>query len=65
MLQTDLESFNSGGQSYSIKVAAIDTTDDGTTNYDTFAIFDANHGSILGSFTQHCSARVRLTTSRA
>src|SRR5262249_20005976 len=39
------------GQSYSIKVAAIDTTNDGTTNYDTLVMFDANHGSILGPFT--------------
>jgi hypothetical protein len=51
VLQTDLETFNSGGQSYSIKAAAIDTADDGTTNYDTVVIFDANHGSILGPFT--------------
>jgi hypothetical protein len=31
VLQVDLEAFNSGGQSYSIKVAALDTTNDGTT----------------------------------
>jgi hypothetical protein len=51
VLQADLESFNSGGQSYSIKVAALDTTNDSTTNYDTLVMFDANHGSILGPFT--------------
>jgi hypothetical protein len=51
VLQADLEAFNSGGQSYSIKVAALDTTNDGTTNYDTLVMFDANHGSILGPFT--------------
>ncbi|MBO0695563.1 MAG: alkaline phosphatase family protein, partial [Verrucomicrobia bacterium] len=51
VLQTDLESFNSGGQSYSIKAAVIDTTNDGATNYDTAVVFDANHGSILGPFT--------------
>jgi arylsulfatase A-like enzyme len=51
VLQAELEAFNSGGQSYSIKVAALDTTNDGTTNYDTLVMFDANHGSILGPFT--------------
>jgi hypothetical protein len=51
VLQADLETFNSGGQSYSIKVAALDTTDDSTVNYDTLVMFDANHGSILGPFT--------------
>jgi Type I phosphodiesterase / nucleotide pyrophosphatase len=51
VLQADLETFSSGGQNYAIKVAAIDTTDDSTTNYDTLVIFDANHGSILGPFT--------------
>jgi hypothetical protein len=49
--QANLETFSSGGQSYSIKVAALDTTNDGTTNYDTLVMFDANHGSILGPFT--------------
>src|SRR5262245_22897116 len=49
--QANLENFNSGGQSYSIKVAAIDTTNDGTVNYDTLVIFDANHGGIAGPFT--------------
>ena len=51
MLQANLETFSSGGQSYSIKVAALDTTNDSTTNYDTVVMFDANHGSILGPFT--------------
>ena len=51
VLQADLESFNSGGQSYSIKIAALDTTNDSNTNYDTLVMFDANHGSILGPFT--------------
>src|SRR5262245_28555171 len=51
--QADLENFSSGGQSYSMKVAALDTTDDNTINYDTLVIFDANptHGGILGPFT--------------
>jgi hypothetical protein len=53
VLQANLETFNSGSpaQSYSIKVAAIDTTNDSMTNYDTLVIFDANHGGILGPFT--------------
>jgi hypothetical protein len=51
VLQADLETFSSGGQTYSIKVAALDTTNDSTTNYDTLVMFDANHGSILGPFT--------------
>ena len=51
VLQANLETFTSGGQSYDIKVAALDTTNDGTTNYDTLVMFDANHGSILGPFT--------------
>ena len=51
VLQADLETFSSGGQSYSIKVAALDTTNDSTINYDTLVMFDANHGSILGPFT--------------
>jgi predicted AlkP superfamily pyrophosphatase or phosphodiesterase len=51
VLQANLETFSSGGQSYSIKIAALDTTNDSTTNYDTLVMFDANHGSILGPFT--------------
>jgi hypothetical protein len=51
VLQADLETFSSGGQSYSIKAVALDTTNDSTTNYDTLVMFDANHGSILGPFT--------------
>lgn len=49
--QTNLETFSSGGQSYDIKLAAIDSTDDGAINYDTLVFFDANHGGIAGPFT--------------
>jgi hypothetical protein len=49
--QAHLETFTSGGQNYSIEVAALDTTNDSTTNYDTLVMFDTNHGSILGPFT--------------
>jgi len=52
VLQADLETFNSGGQGYAIKVAVIDTTNDSTTNYDTVVVFDSNHGIILGPFTR-------------
>ena len=53
VLQANLETFNSGRppESYDIKVAALDTTNDSTTNYDTLVMFDVNHGSISGPFT--------------
>src|SRR5262245_55232082 len=51
VLQANLETFTSGGQTYDIRVAALDTTNDAVTNYDTLVIFAANHGSILGPFT--------------
>src|SRR5262245_52372450 len=38
---TPLEQFSAGGVSYTIQVAALDTTDDGQTNYDTLVFFDA------------------------
>jgi predicted AlkP superfamily pyrophosphatase or phosphodiesterase len=48
---TPLETFTVGGVSYTIQVAALDTTDDATTNYDTLVFFDISHGGILGPFT--------------
>src|SRR5262249_4737663 len=48
---TPLETFSVGGQTYTIQVAALDTTNDGTTNYDTLVFFDAGHGGIVGPFT--------------
>ena len=41
---TALEQFSVGGVSYTIQVAALDTTDDGQTNYDTLVFFDATQG---------------------
>ena len=46
-----LDSFSIGGVSYTIQVAALDTTDDGTVNYDLLVFFDIGHGGILGPFT--------------
>src|SRR5262249_1068243 len=48
---TPLETFSVGGQSYTIQVAALDTTNDGHTNYDTLVFFDTGHGGITGTFT--------------
>ena len=48
---TTLESFTVGGVSYTIQVAALDTTNDGVTNYDTLAFFDATQGIQPGPYT--------------
>ncbi len=40
-----------GGRPYNLQVAALDTTNDGVTNYDTLAFFDANQGIPVGPFT--------------
>src|SRR5262245_17057266 len=47
---TALETFKVGGVSYTIQVAALDTSNDGQTNYDTLVFFDAN-GIQPGPFT--------------
>lgn len=44
--QAALETFTADGGSYNIQVAALDTTNDGVTNYDTLVFFDASHGGI-------------------
>ena len=46
-----LESFAVGGVNYIIQVAALDTTSDGATNYDTLVFFDATNGIQPGPFT--------------
>jgi hypothetical protein len=46
-----LETFTVGGVTYTILVAALDTTNDQATNYDTLAFFDATHGIQPGPFT--------------
>ena len=47
---TELEHFTVGNL-YSIQVAALDTTDDGTVNYDTLVFFDSTNGIKPGPFT--------------
>ena len=46
ILEAPLETFTVSGVAYSIQVAALDTTNDNTTNYDMLAFFDLNHGGI-------------------
>ena len=41
---SNLESFTTGDVTYNIKAAALDTTNDGQTNYDTLVFFDNNLG---------------------
>lgn len=46
-----LETFTVGGVSYTIQVAALDTTNDSVTNYDTLVFFDSTNGIQPGPFT--------------
>jgi predicted AlkP superfamily pyrophosphatase or phosphodiesterase len=46
-----LETFTVGGVTYTILVAALDSTDDQATNYDTLVVFDATTGIQPGPFT--------------
>ncbi len=46
-----LETFTVGGVTYTILVAALDTTDDHATNYETLVFFDATSGIQSGPFT--------------
>jgi predicted AlkP superfamily pyrophosphatase or phosphodiesterase len=48
---TPLDAFTVGGVSYTIQVAALDTTNDSTTNYDTLVFFDSTNGIQPGPFT--------------
>jgi len=48
---TSLDKFTVGGVSYDIQAAAIDTTNDGVTNYDTLVFFDAKQGIQSNSST--------------
>src|SRR5262249_47316636 len=48
---TPLETFSVGGVSYTIEVAALDTTNNGTVDYDTLVFFDDAHGIQPGPFT--------------
>jgi predicted AlkP superfamily pyrophosphatase or phosphodiesterase len=51
VLLTTLETISVGGVSFTIQVAALDTTDDATVNYDTLAFFDTTNGIKPGPFT--------------
>ena len=48
---TPLNTVTVGGVSYILQVAALDTTDDATANYDTLVIFDQNSGIQPGPFS--------------
>jgi predicted AlkP superfamily pyrophosphatase or phosphodiesterase len=52
VLQTPapIETFTAGGATFRILIAALDTTNDGVTNYDTLAIFDQTRGIQPGPF---------------
>ena len=49
--KASLETFTVGGASFTINVAAIDTSDDGLVNYDTLVFYDAAIGIPVGPFT--------------
>jgi len=49
--KTSLDSFTVGGVKYNINVAALDTTNDRVTNYDTLVFFDATQGIKPGPFS--------------
>ncbi len=48
--QATLETFNAGGQSYTINAAAYDSTDDAVANYDTIVLFNQAQGITAGPF---------------
>ena len=50
VLQANLETFSSGGVNYDIKLAALDTSNDGAANYDTLVFFDQTVGIGPGPF---------------
>jgi predicted AlkP superfamily pyrophosphatase or phosphodiesterase len=49
---TPLETFTVGGATFTLHVAALDTTDDGVVNYDTLVFFDAVQGIQPGPFAR-------------
>ncbi|MBV9386999.1 MAG: alkaline phosphatase family protein [Chroococcidiopsidaceae cyanobacterium CP_BM_ER_R8_30] len=52
VLQASLnDTFTVGGVKYDIRVAALDTTNDSVSNYDTLVFFDANQGIKPGPFS--------------
>jgi predicted AlkP superfamily pyrophosphatase or phosphodiesterase len=48
--KTDLEAPTVGGVTFHIQTAALDTTNDGTANYDTLVFFDTTNGIKPGPF---------------
>ena len=50
VLQSALETFAVSGISFNLQAAALDTTDDGVTNYDTLVFFDTTNGIQPGPF---------------
>jgi predicted AlkP superfamily pyrophosphatase or phosphodiesterase len=48
---TALETFAVGGANYDIRIAALDTSNDGTMNYDTLLFFDQTQGILPGPFS--------------
>lgn len=50
VMQTNLETFTTGGVTYDIKAAAYDSTDDSLVNYDSIVIFNQAQGIQPGPF---------------
>ncbi|RYD30322.1 MAG: hypothetical protein EOP86_20195, partial [Verrucomicrobiaceae bacterium] len=50
VMQADLETFTTGGVTYSLKAAAYDTTNDSQVNYDTVVVFNQTEGIQPGPF---------------
>jgi predicted AlkP superfamily pyrophosphatase or phosphodiesterase len=48
---TALETFAVGGANYDIRIATLDTSNDGTMNYDTLVFFDQTQGILPGPFS--------------
>jgi hypothetical protein len=48
---TALETFAVGGANYDIRIAALDTSNDGAMNYDTLVFFDQTQGILPGPFS--------------
>jgi hypothetical protein len=70
---TALEAFTVGSANYDIRVAALDTSDDGAVNYDTLVFFDQAQGILPGPFSlpatgpayvKQSDKRSSLSTSR-
>ncbi len=60
---TALETFSVNGVSYTLNVAALDTTDDGRANYDTLVIFAAAQGIPAGPFALPSTGPAFLATA--